>query len=308
MDKRSVCPPPLQRGDVIGIVAPAGQLADRQRFERGVAILADMGFEAWFPRELWPGAGYLADSDENRVRELQHAFASPETKAVMAARGGYGCIRLLEHLDFQVVRENPKPLIGFSDISALLNRTVEKTGLVCFHGPVVTSLCDCSREALERLHHCLTGNWHRDIMPKTLEILRGEGQTEGRLIGGNLSTLLSLLGTPHDVSWRGCIVVLEDIGEPLYRLDRMLTQLALSGKLREPVGIILGDFTLNVEQSLAEKNRYTEYVWKRVLELTAGTAITVWGNFPFGHCVNNLTLPLGATAVMDCAKGALRFA
>jgi len=305
--KRSVHPNPLQRGDIIGIVAPAGQLADRQRFERGVAILADMGFEARFPRDLWPGPGYLADSDVNRVRELQQVFAAPEPQAVMAARGGYGCLRLLTHFDFQAILETPKPLIGFSDISALLNRTMEETGLVCFHGPVVTSLCDCSREALDRLYHCLTGNWHRAIRPKELEILRGENQTEGRLVGGNLSTLLSLLGTPHDVSWRGCIVLLEDVGEPLYRLDRMLTQLALNGKLQEPAGIILGDFTLNVEQALSDKTRYTEYVWRRVLELTAGTPITVWGNFPAGHCSSNLTLPLGATAIMDCGRGELRF-
>lgn len=302
-----IAPPPLKRGDTIGIIAPAGQLADRSRFERGVALLADMGFETRFPRDMWPGTGYLADTDSNRVGELHKTFAAPDIQGVMAARGGYGCIRLLSKADFRIIRENPKMLLGFSDISVLLNLTVQQAGLITFHGPVVTTLCDCTPDALERLHACLTGNWRRTISPAGLEILRGDGQVEGKLVGGNLNTLLSMLGTPYDFSWQGCIVVLEDISEPLYRLDRMLTQLGLSGKITEPAGFILGDFTLDSNQGFLEKNRYTEYVWQRVLDLTAHTGIPVWGNFPAGHCPHNLTLPLGATAVMDCGQGELRF-
>ena len=305
--RKRILPPGLARGDVLGIVAPAGQVADRERFARGVAILSEMGFEPRFPRELWPGPGYLADSDHNRARELHEMFADTEVKAVMAARGGYGCLRLLEHVDHVVLEQHPKPLVGFSDITALLNHANRQASLLCFHGPVVTSLGDCTNEALERFYTCLTGNWRSSIAPKKLEVLRGEGQVTGTLAGGNLATLVSLLATPFDYDWRDSIVILEDIGEPLYRLDRLLTQLALSGRLGQASGIILGDFTFDSGQDFLDKVRYTEYVWRRVLELTAASGCPVWGNFPAGHCADNLTLPIGARAVMDSSQGRLHF-
>lgn len=301
-----IIPPPLQRGDTIAIIAPAGQIIDQQRFEQGVAILAEMGFKTKFPRDMWPGTGYFADTDSNRVDEFHKAFADPDVQGVMSARGGYGCLRLLESADFLTIRNNPKMLLGFSDISVLLNHAVQ-AGMLCFHGPVVTSLCDCTKNALERMYHCLTGNWQRAIAPASLEILRGGDQVSGKLIGGNLSTMMTLLATPHDISWRDSILVLEDVGEPIYKLDRMLTQLSLSGKLTEPAGIILGDFTLAGGQEILQKIRYTEYVWERVLRLTSRAGTPVWGNFPAGHCPENLTLPMGATAVMDCASGELQF-
>jgi len=302
-----ITPPPLQRGDVIGVIAPAGQISDHQRFERGVAILAEMGFEPRFPRELWPGTGYLADTDKKRARELHEIVADSDTKGVMAARGGYGCLRTLGYLDFQLLRQNPKTFVGFSDITLLLNQIAQQVNMLSFHGPVVTSLCDSSNESLERLYQCLTGNWRRAITPAKLEILRGEQQVEGRLVGGNLCSIMTFLGTPYDFDWEDCIVLLEDIGEPLYRIDRMLTQLALAGKFSQAAGIILGDFTLNADQNALDKMRYTEYIWQRILELTAGCATPVWGNFPSGHCSDNLTLPLGAHAVMDSGRGELSF-
>lgn len=302
-----IAPPPLKHGDTIGIIAPGGQITDRERFDQGLRILADMGFQTRFPREMWPGTGYLADTDRNRVNELHKVFADSDIQGVMAARGGYGCLRLLEQADFNTIRKNPKLLVGFSDICLLLNQTVQQAGVLSFHGPVVTSLCDCTRNALERLYSCLTGNWRRAIAPRNLEILRSAEQARGRLIGGNLNTLMTTMGTIFDFSWRNCILVLEDVNEPVYKLDRMLTQLGLSGKLSEPAGIILGDFTLSSNQQMLEKIRYTEYIWERVLGLTATAGIPVWGNFPTGHCPENLTLPFGATAVMDCDSGELQF-
>jgi muramoyltetrapeptide carboxypeptidase len=302
-----ITPPPLQRGDVIGIIAPAGQITDQQRFERGIAILTEMGFEPRFPREMWPGTGYLADADTKRGRELHEMFADSEIKGVMAARGGYGCLRTLGHLNFPLLRQEPKAFVGFSDITLLLNQAAFQANLLSFHGPVVTSLCDSTNESLARLYHCLTGNWQRSIIPPKLEVLRGEHEVEGRLVGGNLCSIITLLGTPYDFDWKNCIVLLEDVGEPLYRIDRMLTQLALAGKLSQAAGIILGDFTLSNDQGALEKMRYTEYVWQRILELTTGCGISVWGNFPSGHCPENLTVPIGAHGVMDSARGELRF-
>lgn len=302
-----IAPPPLRRGDAIGIIAPAGQISDHHRFQRGIAVLAEMGFEPRFPREMWPGPGYLSDSDKMRARELHEIFADSDIKGVMAARGGYGCLRTLGHLNFNLLRQDPKAFVGFSDITLLLNQAAHQVNLLSFHGPVVTSLCDSSSESLERLYCCLTGNWQRSVTPAKLEVLRGEQKAEGCLVGGNLCSIMTLLGTAYDFDWQNCIVLLEDIGEPLYRIDRMLTQLSLAGRLSQPAGIILGDFTLSSDQGSLEKMRYTEYVWQRVLELTAGCAIPVWGNFPSGHCQENLTLPIGAHAEMDSGRGQLSF-
>lgn len=307
MNIKITVPASLKRGDTIGIIAPAGQIIDHNRFEQGVKILAGMGFETKFPREMWPGAGYLADKDSCRMSEFHKAFADVEVQGVMAARGGYGCLRLLEDADFQTIQQNPKMFLGFSDISILLNQVVQEANVLCFHGPVVTSLCDCTNDALERFHTCITGNWHRAIAPQGLEILRTGENVSGKLIGGNLSTLMTMLGTPYDLDWQGCILILEDIGEPIYKLDRMITQLALSGKLTQPAGIILGDFTLDSGQKNLDKIRYTEYIWERILGLTSHAGTPIWGNFPAGHCPNNLTIPFGATAVMDCKSGELQF-
>jgi muramoyltetrapeptide carboxypeptidase len=300
-------PPPLKKGDVIGVIAPAGQIFDKTRFEQGVKILTDMGFEPRFPRQLWPGPGYLADTDPNRAEEFHKVYSDPEVKGVIAARGGYGCLRILEKTDMQVIRQTPKMLLGFSDITLLLNQAVNEAGMISFHGPVLTSLCDCTPSALERLFHAISGNWHTAIAPPKLEILSGSGTVTGKLIGGNLSTLMTTLGTPYDFNWEGSILLLEDIGEPIYRLDRMLTQLDLAGKFKQIRGLILGDFTLSPEQDSLEKIRYREYIWKRILNFTSDLEIPVWGNFPAGHCPENLTLPLGATATMDCRQGSLLF-
>lgn len=307
MSETILTPTPLTKNDCIGLVAPAGQLPDAKRFETGVRILSEMGFEPRFPRAMWPGYGYLADSDANRLEELHQNFAAPDVKGVMAARGGYGCLRLAQNIDLQLVRQQRKMLVGFSDISLLLNQVVHQSGLICLHGPVVTSLCDCTQPALERFYHCITGNWRKGISANNLEILRGEGEVEGMLVGGNLSTLMTVLATPIDFSWDDKIVLLEDISEPLYRVDRMLTQLSLTGKFDNVRGVILGDFNFGANLDFIEKMRNLEYIWNRILELTHNSQAAVWANFPAGHCPDNLTLPLGATAVMGCGSGELKF-
>lgn len=300
-------PTALARKDSIGLVAPAGQLPNISRFETGIRILSEMGFEPRFPRTMWPGYGYLADSDTNRLAELHKNFADQEIKGLIAARGGYGCLRLAGDVDMQLIRRERKMMVGFSDISLLLNQVVHQAGLLCLHGPVITSLCDCTPPALERFYHCITGNWGKGITPKNLEIIRGEGEAKGMLVGGNLSTLMTVLATPFDFSWEDKIVLLEDVSEPLYRLDRMLTQLSLAGKFDKVKGIILGDFNFGQNLDFLEKMRNLEYIWTRIKELTRTSQATVWANFPSGHCPDNLTLPLGATAIMDCGSGELRF-
>ena len=301
-------PAPLQRGDVIGVVAPAGQIPDTRDFETGLSILHEMGYEPRFPRDLWPGTGYLADSDSGRSQELQRLWNDDEVRAIMALRGGYGCLRLAPLLDFNLPAGKAKFLIGFSDITILHTLLFQQTGMISLHGPVLTTLGQCSLGSLERFFACLGGKWQKEITsPRNLEILRGGDEVNGRLIGGNLSSLVSLLGTPYCPDWPDTILFLEEVTEPLYRIDRMLMQLYLAGVFNKINGIILGDFMGNQVPDDLERYRFHEQIWRRILELTAPLALPVWGNFPAGHIPNNLTLPHGAMACMDSYRASLRF-
>lgn len=303
---KRIVPPPLHKGDCIGIIAPASQLASAEHFRQGLAILRDLGFAAKYPPGLWPGQGFLADDDAGRADEFARAMGDEESRALLALRGGYGCLRMLERVDAGLVRERPKMLIGFSDLTILQNHLFQTAGLLSLHGPVLSTLPGCTLASLERLVHCLCGSWQGTLACPGVEVLRGS-DAQGSLIGGNLSSLVSLLGTPFDFSWEGCIVLLEDTNEPLYRLDRLLTQLFYAGKFNQAAGILLGDFSLAGHGNEVEKLRYTEYIWTRVLDLTAGSGIPVWGGVPSGHCPENLTLPIGAATSMRSGAATLHF-
>lgn len=305
--KNQRAPLPLNRGDTIGIIAPAGRLSDITRFTSGVAILREMGFNVVFPGDLWPGTEYLADSDENRASEFNRLYCDPEVSALLCLRGGYGCLRMIDRIDLSLVATHAKMLIGFSDITVLQNYLFQKTGLISLHGPVVTSLGDASSPALERFFLCLTGRWDEPLAVKKLEILRDGPTVTAPLVGGNLASLISLLGTPYDFSWDGKIVFIEDINEPAYRVDRMLTQLFLSGKFTRPTGLIIGDFSGLFPGNSSQQSRYLEGIWTRVLELCGKGDFPIWGNFPSGHCQHNMTLPLGAQAQMQSGKAHLLF-
>jgi muramoyltetrapeptide carboxypeptidase len=291
-------PPPLKKGDTLGIIAPAGQLYDKTRFTRGVGILREMGFQVNFPEDLWPGTEYLADSDENRGSEFNRLLKDNETKGLISMRGGYGCLRMLDKIDISLVANCPKVLVGFSDITILQNYLCEKTGLVSLHGPVVTSLCEMTEDALASFYYCLTNMKAHSILPKSIEVLRDGPEVTAPLIGGNLASLVTVLGTRYDFSWDKKIVFLEDTNEPAYKIDRMLTQLKLAGKLDNIAGLILGDFSMATSRDEIEKLHYRDSVWHRVLELCPSHSIPVWGNFPSGHCSCNLTFPLGAVVEM----------
>ena len=266
-----------------------------------------MGFRVKFPRSLWPGTGYLADSDENRGLEFNKLLSDPETQGLVMMRGGYGCLRMIDRIDLKQVASTPKLIVGFSDITILQNYLYQNSGLISLHGPVVTSLHKTAISSLERLYHCLTGEWNTPVRPTCVEVLQTGSRCRGPLVGGNLASLVTLLGTPFDFSWDDKIVFLEDIDEPLYRIDRMLTQLFYAGKFKNIAGLILGDFSFTGSQNEIEKIRYREKVWNRILELCGHRHFPIWANFPTGHSCQNVTLPLGATCVMDREKTRLLF-
>ncbi len=302
MPERPVLPPRLKRGDTIGLVCPAGPVRDVARLQAGIRLIVDQGFAVRLCGPVEPREGYLADTDEQRAAYLHRLWADEEVRAILAVRGGYGCLRLAGLLDWELLARTPKWLIGFSDVTLLLNTLFHRCGLVAVHGPVATSLARSDEQSQVSLFTLLTGTVEERIRPRGLEVLRG-GSGQGALVGGNLTTLVHLLGTPWDHSWDGCILLLEDTNEPLYRLDRMLTQLALAGRLERLAGLILGDFDLAGTDSLAGL-RLREAVWARVLELV-GPGFPVWADFPAGHRTANLALPMGMEAVMD--EGVLRF-
>ena len=302
MPERPILPPRLRRGDTIGLVCPAGPVREVARLQAGIRLIVDQGFAVKLSGPVEPREGYLADTDEQRAAHLHRLWADEEVRAILAVRGGYGCLRLAGLLDWELLARTPKWLIGFSDVTLLLNTLFHRCGLVSVHGPVATSLARSDEQSLVSLFTLLTGTLEERIRPRGLEVLRG-GTGRGPLVGGNLTTLVHLLGTPWDHSWDGCILLLEDTNEPLYRLDRMLTQLALAGRFERLGGLILGDFDLAGTDSLAGL-RLREAVWARVLELV-GPGFPVWADFPAGHRTANLALPIGMEAVLE--EGVLRF-
>ncbi|MGW8158161.1 MAG: S66 peptidase family protein [Desulfoprunum sp.] len=305
--KARIIPPALKRGDVIQVVAPAGRPQSIEPFRSGLAVLDQMGFIVRYPERLWPGSGFLADSDAARAEELNRAFADDRSAAIFAVRGGYGSLRMLGGIDLDLVRAHPKLLVGFSDITLIHNHLLASLGLIGLHGPVLTTLAASPPNAIERLYHCLTGAWRNTFTFPSLEILRGGANVEGILAGGNLTSLTSLLGTRFDFSWQGLVVVLEDVNEPLYRLDRMLTQLAIAGKFDEAAAILLGDFSPGDTRHSETGPVDQEWLWQRVLDLTASSGIPVWAGLPSGHRPENLTLPIGARVVVNSSRRCLAF-
>lgn len=307
MSKRLYIPEPLKKGDTLAVAASAGNIQEMESFWNGISVIREMGFDVRFPRDLWPGTSYLADNDDNRANELNQLFRDPDIKGIISLRGGYGCMRMLSRVDTNLVINNPKFLVGFSDITILLNYLYEQAGLVSLHGPVVTSLPGSTPETIARLFRSLTGQHQATIDIPGLEILKDGPPVRAPVIGGNLASLVTMLGTWADCSWSGKIIILEDINEPLYKVDRMLTQLELAGKFENVRGVILGDFANASHHDSIEKIRYTEKIWERLVTLCYHRDIVVWGNFPAGHNPTNHTFPIGMTGEMNKDRKQLRF-
>lgn len=297
-------PPPLNRGSTIGIIAPSGNIQNREAFDAGVRILHEMGFKTTFPRDLWPGYQYLADVDERRVEEFHALYNDPGIHAIMAARGGYGCLRILDQLDCMNISSIKKLVIGFSDITLLHYTLQSSCNLITLHGPVVTSLPVITKDCLIQFHESVTTDLRNWSFSGKVEILRGGVAKRGATAGGNLATIISSMGTKHQQQWKDKIVFLEDTAEPSYRVDRMLTQLKLAGMLDDAAAFILGDFSHGLELDKTSSIRHNESVWNRMLELTKDTT-PLWSNFPIGHGHINYSIPMGLIITLDNSSGSL---
>ncbi|MBU0730723.1 MAG: LD-carboxypeptidase [Proteobacteria bacterium] len=292
-----ILPDRLKRGDTVGIAIPAGPIIREDEFATGVRLLTDMGYKVRIPPDYKRMNSYLAGTDKERAAELNSFFADPEIKAIVAARGGYGSLRIVADLDMASIKRNPKIIIGFSDICVLLTAIHRNTGLVTFHGPMLSTLQRLNSHFHESFFSMLAKPDPQTIKPSGLEILI-KGSARGKLVGGNLTNLLHLLATPFELSWENCILFLEDVNESSYRVDRILTHLKHAGRLDSVRGLILGTF---------ENCDNMENIWARAMELFGDTNIPIWANFPTGHGENNQILPIGVEAEMDGATGKLKF-
>jgi muramoyltetrapeptide carboxypeptidase len=254
-------------------------------------MLESSGFEVRLAPHVYDKAGYLAGNDEARLEDLHGMLQDPQIKAIFCARGGYGSLRLLDGIDYNLIQNNPKILVGYSDITALLMAITVKTALITFHGPMVRDLGCGHQNNWERLLKLLTSD-----KPIKLDLNECSaplpGKAKGTLMGGNLSLICHLLGTPFMPPLDSCILFLEDRGEPLYRVDRMLTHMALTGKLKGISGLIAGQFEGCGEMS--DVNRL-------FFDIASELGIPLVTGFPVGHGKQNLTLPLGLTANLDTA-------
>ncbi|MEO9966850.1 MAG: LD-carboxypeptidase [Reichenbachiella sp.] len=306
-------PKALRKGDTIGLITPASAVT-RQAFEKAVENLEDMGFNVRFTENMSVRKGFLAGTDKQRLDDLHLMFEDSSIAGIVCARGGYGSGRLLSDINYELIKANPKVLIGYSDITALLYGIHQKTGLVCFHGPVGASEYSAFTEkGFEQVlmkgkaaKFDIPKEWEKKDDPayQTLRIVAGTA--EGALVGGNLSLMCSLMGTPYDIDFTNKIVFIEDVGESPYRVDRMLTQLLNSGKLAQAKGIALGvfngcetkpddpDFALSTSLENVLKDRFGDL------------KIPVLYGLPVGHIDDNATLPLGVRAALDVEKASLR--
>lgn len=287
----------LSYNDTIGIISPAGpETADFIR--EHIDVLKRMGFKVKEAEHLYDHQGYLAGDDIDRAKDLINMFKDPQVDAIICFRGGYGTMRILPFIDFNIIRGNPKIFVGYSDITTLLNYFAQNCGLVTFHGPMVNSNLEDKYTCESLINTLMFGNKPYCIKnpPEYPFLFHGNKYpVTGILVGGNLTLLCSTLGTKYEVDTDGKILFIEDIGEEPYKIDRMLTQLSLAGKLQNCRGFILGQFkdcdSDNYERSLS----LSRVLEDRLLFLNKPTLL----NFMSGHDYPKLTLPIGAAVTLN---------
>lgn len=296
LNKKPIRPPRLKPGDTIGIVAPAGPF-DPEIFSQGLSILASQGFRTLVSDEIFEKTGYLAGTDAQRAQLVNRLFKDPEVQAVVCARGGFGSLRILPLVDFDVIRKNPKVFIGFSDITALLTAITTRTRLVTFHGPMVTTLATAPEFTCNILTTAIASDTPLEIAPADGIVIQA-GQAKGPVIGGNLNTLCHLLGTPFQAGFKNHILLFEDRGEAPYRIDRMVSQMKLAGCFEGIAGLVLGSF---------EDCGALDAIYQIFQEHFQDIDIPILAGFDIGHGKQNMTIPCGIEATLDTDKQLLSF-
>lgn len=307
-----VKPARLRPGDTVGLIEPAGFTDDDFDLDPVMETIVAMGLKPKAAPHLAGRYGYLAGTDRDRAADVNAMFADPQVRAVFAVRGGWGCARILPLLDFALIRKNPKLLIGFSDITALHLAFAAKAGFTTIHGPnAASSWGSFSWEAFRALAFdgatptLSTPPGHEDRLVQRAGRIRTfrPGLARGRLLGGNLTVLAALMGTPYLPDFSGAILFVEDIGEQPYRIDRMLTQLALGGVLGKLAGVVFGQCT----DCGPAGTSYGGFTLSQVLQQhLEPLGIPAFQGGQFGHVANQYSLPLGVQAEIDAGAGTIR--
>lgn len=294
-----VKPQRLKRGDAVMLVTPGSFIGD-ESLQKAIQNLESLGLQVHLSDHIRAKRGYTAGTIEQRVADLHQAFTNPEIKAVWCARGGYGCAQLLPHLDFDLIRRNPKILIGFSDITILLHAVTLQTGLTTFHGPVGSS--EFSSYTRKWLQQTLFTPSADLTMPISEEKINGlapftirPGKAKGILYGGNLTLLASAVGTPWMPDLKDKLVFMEEIGEKPYRIDRMITQIQQGTNIHEAAGIVLGHFT----DCEADSGDLSLSLKQTLLTAFEFFKKPIGYGYTWGHIDQMTTLPIGLQAAID---------
>ena len=297
-------PPRLPRGGTVGLVAPAGVLRSREQLDEAVAALEGLGFRTKVGPNVLARFGFLAGTDAERARDFMRMVRDPEVDAVVAVRGGWGCARILPLLDYDAIAANPKPVVGYSDVTALLAAIYARTGLVTFHGPVGVSTWEgLTSESFVRTlvegDPLVIGPETRANRDRT-ETVRA-GVAEGPAVGGNLSVLAALAGSGYLPDTAGHVLFFEEVGEDAYRIDRMLTQLELAGFFEAPAGVAFGQCSScgSGGSSWSASETVRRFLGRHRFPSVLGA--------PIGHVSPVYTLPVGLPARLDAEAGTLEY-
>ncbi|MET1249657.1 LD-carboxypeptidase [Sporolactobacillus sp. STCC-11] len=295
-----IIPSRLYEGDTIGVISPAGP-PNMEHLEVATDWLKQLGFQVRLGKNVAKKYGYLAGPDDDRLDDFHGMFADDSVRAVICSRGGYGTARFADRIDYDLVRSHPKVFWGYSDITYLHTAIRQKTGLVTFHGPMLASdLGDndvplLSKQLFSQLFQPMSLRYDEYLSPLT--IYQG-GTAEGMLVGGNLTLLASSLGTDFEIETKDKLLFIEDIGEAPYRVDSMLNQLRLAGKLDQAAGFIIGDFHQNQadngDATLTYQEVFQTYLGELGKPMVSG--------FMIGHCAPNFSIPFGVDAMLDADR------
>ena len=283
-----IFPETLKKGDRIRIVAPAGKV-QKDNVLPGIELLKNSGYEVLIGRNVFDQHFQYAGVDEQRTADFQEAINDPKTKAIICARGGYGSVRLIEKLDFSLLLSNPKWLVGFSDVT-VFHAVLHKLGIASIHGAMPAFFVENNKptKSFLSLMELLTSG--KSEIEISANEMNGEGSCSGELVGGNLSLLYSLQGTPWQLDTSGKILLIEDLTEYLYHLDRMMQNFRLTGQLKNLAGMVVGGFT----EMKDNDSPFGKSAYEIILEAVHEYQFPVCFDFPVGHVPKNLSLMLGS--------------
>jgi len=310
--KQIIKPPKLKEGDKLALITPGSSISIEEK-EKSIENLEELGFEVEYSDRLMLKNGYFSGSDKERAEDINEMFGRDEIKGIVCARGGYGCVRTLPHINYNLIKENPRVLIGYSDVTALLYGIYKQTGLITFHGPVgISTYNDFSKKYFKQvlinpveefvLTSSSSGNNENVYGLTTVN----SGTASGELVGGNLSIVVSLIGTDYDIDTEGKIIFLEEYVEEPYRVDRMLTQLIQAGKFDRAAGVALGVFS-KCESKEENPSFSSSFTLMEVLkDRLADLKIPVVYGLSFGHVKDKFTIPFGIKAELDADQFKLK--